>query len=120
MSKVKIEAIIKNSEGNYTFKGKGIKKDNQIIYNDGNVQTKVIIDNIITIERNAEYKLKLNLKKGIKLQGTYITNYGNIKLATITSELVQKNNELKITYQIKASGTLIDTFTYNLKFSLDT
>ena len=120
MSKVKIEATLKNGEVNHIFKGKGIKKNNQIIYNDGNVQTKVIFDNIITIERNAEYKLKLNLKKGIKLDGTYITNYGIIELETITSELIQKNNELKITYKIKSNGIVVDTFTYNLKFSLDT
>ena len=120
MSKVKIEATLKNSEENHIFKGKGIKKDNQIIYNDGNVQTKVIFDNIITIERNAEYKLKINLKKGINLEGTYITNYGKIELETITSELIQKNNELQITYKIRANGVVVDTFTYNLKFSLDT
>ena len=113
-------ATLKNGEENHIFKGKGIKKDNQIIYNDGNVQTKVIFDNIITIERNAEYKLKINLKKGINLEGTYITNYGKIELETITSELIQKNNELQITYKIRANGVVVDTFTYNLKFSLDT
>ena len=41
MSKVNIEATLKNSEKNHTFKGKGIKKDNQIIYLDQNVQTKI-------------------------------------------------------------------------------
>lgn len=120
MSKVKIEAILKNDEGNHIFKGKGIKKDNQIIYNDGNVQTKVTFDNIIIIERNAEYKLKLKLKKGINLEGTYITNYGKIRLETITNELIQKKNELKIIYKIRANGIVIDTFTYILKFTLDT
>ncbi len=120
MSKVIIESTLKNSEENHTFKGKGIKKDNQIIYNDGNVQTKVIIDNIITIERNAEYKLKLSLKKGINLKGTYITNYGVSELETYTLEENIKNDEIYITYKLMINGVNIDTFTYKLKFSLDT
>ena len=120
MSKIKIEASLKNSEENHIFKGKGIKKDNQIIYLDENVQTKITMDNIITIERNAEYKLTLNLKKGIKSKGTYINNYGTFEVEVETIELIQKNNELKITYKLRASESDIDTFTYNLKFTLDT
>ena len=120
MSKIKIEATLKNSEGNHIFKGKGIKKDNQIIYLDENVQTKIIMDNIITIERNAEYKLKKKKKKGIKSKGTYINNYGTFEVEVETIELIQKNNELKITYKLKANKSDIDTFIYNLKFTLDT
>ena len=78
------------------------------------------MDNIITIERNAEYKLILNLKKGIKSKGTYINNYGTFEVEVETIELIQKNNELKITYKLKANKSDIDTFIYNLKFTLDT
>ena len=120
MSKIKIEAILKNSEGKHIFKGKGIKKDNQIIYLDEKIQTKVIMDNIITIERNSEYKLNLKFKKGIKSKGTYINNYGTFDVEIETINLIQKNNELKITYKLRANGSDIDIFTYNLKFTLDT
>ncbi len=120
MSKINIEAVLKTKNNIHTFKGKGIKKDNQIIYNDENVQTKITLDNIITIERNSDYNLKINFKPGIKLKGTYITNYGTLNVETKTINLIQKNNELEITYKLKVNETHIDTFTYNLKFTLDT
>ena len=126
MSKINIEAILKSKNETHTFKGKGIKKDNQIIYNDKNVQTKVTIGNEITIERKVDqadkvdYHLKINLKKGIIKEGTYITNYGTFNLKTITINLINQKNEFKITYKLFIDETYIDTFTYYLKFTLDT
>ena len=120
MSKINIEATLKNNDESHIFKGKGIKKDNQIIYLDQNVQTKITIDNIIKIERNSEYSLILNLKKGIKTKGTCINNYGSFTVQIETIQLIQKNNELKITYKLRINDTYIGTFTYNLKFTLDT
>ena len=126
MSKINIEATLKSKNETHTFKGKGIKKDNQIIYNDKNVQTKVTIGNEITIERKVDqadkvdYHLKINLKKGIIKEGTYITNYGTFDLKTITTNLIKQKNELKITYKLIIAETYIDTFTYYLKFTLDT
>ena len=120
MSKIQIEAILKNSDENHTFKGKGLKKDNQIIYLDDNIQTKITLDNIIKIERKSEYKLKLNFKKGIKLKGTYINNYGTFEVETYAKEIIQKNNELKIIYKLRVNDNEIDTFTYILKYTLDT
>lgn len=120
MSKINIEATLKNKNEMHTFKGKGIKRNNQIIYNDENIQTKITLDNIVTIERKSDYNLKINLKKGIKLPGTYITNYGTLNIETHATTLIQKNNEIEITYKLKVNGDYIDTFTYNLKISLDT
>ena len=126
MSKINIEATLKSKNETHTFKGKGIKKDNQIIYNDKNVQTKVTIGNEITIERKVDqadkvdYHLKINLKKGIIKEGTYITNYGTFNLKTITINLINQKNEIKNTYKLFIDETYIDTFTYYLKFTLDT
>ncbi len=120
MSKINIEATLKSKNEMHTFKGKGIKKDNQIIYNDKNIQTKITTGNIITIERTSDYYLKINLKKGIIKEGTYITNYGTFDLKTITTNLIKQKNELKITYKLIIAETYIDTFTYYLKFTLDT
>ena len=120
MSKINIEATLISENESHTFKGKGLKRDNQIIYSDDNVQTKITIDDIITIERKAEYHLTLNLKKGIKQKGTYITKYGTFELETIVDKLIKKNNELEITYKLKVNGNTISIFTYNLKFTLDT
>lgn len=120
MSKINIIATLKTTSETHTFKGKGIKRNNQIIYNDESVQTKITIDKIITIERKSNYHLKINLKNGIKELGTYITNYGIINLETFTTKIIQKKDELEITYKLMVNQDLIDTFTYNLKFTLDT
>lgn len=120
MSKISIESILENKEEKHKFKGKGIKKDNQIIYLDEKVQTKITLDSIITIERKTDYYLKLDLKKGIKTKGIYINKYGTFEIETLTTELIKKYNELKIVYKIKINENEFDTFIYKLKFSLDT
>ena len=120
MSKINIKAILKSNEETHIFQGKGIKKDSRIIYLDENTQTKITLDNIITIERKSNYHLILNLKKGIKLKGKYINNYGTIELETYAAEIIKKKNEIQITYTIIANKEVLDTFTYKLKFSLDT
>ena len=120
MSKINIKAILKSNEETHIFQGKGIKKDSRIIYLDENTQTKINLDNIITIERKSNYHLILNLKKGIKLKGKYINNYGTIELETYAAEIIKKKNEIQITYTIIANKEVLDTFTYKLKFSLDT
>lgn len=120
MSKVNISSSLKSDKENHIFKGKGIKRDNKIIYLDENVQTIVTLDNIITIERKSDYELKLNLKNGINLKGTYKTKYGTFETKTLTKYQKQTENELEIIYQLFIDDTLIDTFTYKLKISLDT
>ena len=120
MSKIKILATLKSQNQTHTFEGKGLKRNNQIIYQDEKVQTKIVIDNIITIERKSDYKLILNLKEGIKLKGKYINNYGTFIVETIMTKFIKKENEYEITYKLIVDEKEIDTFTYKLKFSLDT
>lgn len=120
MSKILIESSLKSNNEIHYFKGKGIKNNNKIIYQDEKVQTKIVIDNIITIERKSDYKLILNLKEGIKLKGKYINNYGTFIVETIMTKFIKKENEYEITYKLMVDEKEIDTFTYKLKFSLDT
>lgn len=120
MSKILIESSLKSNNEIHCFKGKGIKNNNKIIYQDEKVQTKIVIDNIITIERKSDYKLILNLKEGIKLKGKYINNYGTFIVETIMTKFIKKENEYEITYKLMVDEKEIDTFTYKLKFSLDT
>lgn len=120
MSKILIESSLKSNNGTHYFKGKGIKNNNKIIYQDEKVQTKIVVDNIITIERKSDYKLILNLKEGIKLKGKYINNYGTFIVETIMTKFIKKENEYEITYKLMVDEKEIDTFTYKLKFSLDT
>lgn len=117
--KINIKTAIKNKEGTHTFKGKAIKNQNTITYKDGNIFTKIKIDDIITIERTNEYKIIINLKKGIKLKGKYITKYGNINIETYALELIKKENKLKIKYDLIINNELIDTFTYYCEYSID-
>ncbi len=117
--KVKINAKIKNKNENNSFNGYGIKNKNIITYNDNNIITKITLDNIITIERKAEYTLIIKLKEGINLEGTYKTKYGNFKIETFTKEIKKEKNKLKIVYDLKINNEYIDTFTYKLEYSID-
>ena len=119
LSKIKIKASLKSKESNHTFTGYGIKNKNIITYNDSNIITKITIDNIITIERKENYILKIRLKEGINLDGKYITKYGNIKIATYTKKLTKTESTLKIIYDLNENDEYIDTFTYNLEYSID-
>ena len=120
MSKINIIATLQKGHETHKFQGKGLKNKNQIIYIDKNVQTKITIKDIITIERKADYYLKLNFKKGIKQKGIYKTNYGTLNLTTITENLSYENGEIKITYKQSINESPPETFTYILKFTLDT
>ena len=120
LTKIKIKANLKNKNENHKYEGKGIKNKNVITYNDQNVITKVIFDNIITVERKKDYFLKIYFKEGINLEGEYITNYGKLKVDVYTKKLNIEKNNLKVIYDLKINNEYIDTFTYNLKYSIDT
>ena len=117
--KINIKTTLKNNEETHTYKGKAIKNKNIITYKDENTLTKIKIDDIIRVERKNEYKIILNLKKGIKLEGNYITKYGSIKLETLTKEIIKKENSLKIIYDLLINNEYIDTFTYYCEYSID-
>ncbi|MBR3199154.1 MAG: DUF1934 family protein [Bacilli bacterium] len=117
--KTKIKASLKSEKENHIFKGYGIKNKNTITYNDNNIITKIILDNIITIERKEEYTLIIKMKEGINLEGKYITKYGNLKVETFTKEIKKEKNKIKIIYDLKVNNEYIDTFTYKLEYSID-
>jgi len=119
MSKIIIKSYINSKEGKHTFKGKGILKDNKITYYDGKVRTKIILDNIISIEREEKYYIKMNLKESIKLKGIYKTKYGNLNLETIAKKIKKEKNRLEITYDLIIDSQYIDTFKYILEFTID-
>lgn len=115
MGKVKINATTKNKEGKTNHEGLGLKKENEIIYYENKIKTKIKIDNIIEIERKEEYYIKIILEKGIKKEGIYITKYGNIKLETLLKEIKQNEKELEIIYDLYLDSEYVDTICYNLK-----
>ena len=117
--KINIKASLKNKEETHLFKGKAIKNNNTITYKDENIITKIILDDIITIERKNEYHIILKLKKGIKLKGKYITKHGSIDIETYTKEIKDKDNSLKIIYDLIMNDEYVDTFTYYYEYSID-
>ena len=117
--KIKIKTKLKNKKETHIFEGSGIKNKNIITYNDNNIITKIIIEDVITIERKKDYYLKIHLKEGIKLEGKYMTNYGDIKISTYTKKIESKEKYLKIIYDLIINNEYIDTFTYNLEYSID-
>ena len=117
--RITIKTSLINKEEIHTFKGKAIKNKNIITYKDENTLTKIKIDDIITIERKNEYQIILNLKKGIKLKGNYITKYGSIDIETYTKDIIKKQNSLKIIYDLIVNNELINTFTYYCEYSID-
>lgn len=117
--KVNIKTTLKNKEGIHSFEGKAIKNNNTITYKDKNTITKIKIDDIITIQRKDEYEIILNLKKGIKLKGSYITKYGSIDIYSYAKDIIKEKNKIIITYDLIINDEYIDTFTYNCEYSID-
>lgn len=101
------------------YEGKGIKRGNKIIYKDGKIITKVVIGDILKIFRSGEYDIFLNLKEGIKLSGTYKTCYGNFNIVSYARKIDIKKNSLYVIYDLIIDEHFVDTFTYNLEYSID-
>ena len=116
---INIKASLKSKEETHIYEGRAIKNKNIITYKDETIFTKIIIDDNITIERKGDYKLLLNIKKGIKLKGNYITKYGSFNIETYTKSIIKKENSLKIIYDLIVDGEYIDTFTYYCEYSID-
>ena len=119
MVKVNLKVFNHNSQEKYLYETMGIKKRNEIIYKDGEIITKVLIGDVIKIFRNGEYEMVLNFKLGIDLDGMYKTKYGKINIATHTKEIKIKENGLRIIYDLIIDEHFVDTFTYNLEYSID-
>lgn len=119
LSKIKIKVYIKSKSENYVYEGKAIKSKNQITYIDKYVLTKIKLDEIVEIYRKKDYELKIKLKEGIVLDGTYKNKYGIVDIKTLAKKINIEENKLKIIYDLIIDEHLIDTFTYNLEYSID-
>ena len=120
MSKIKIKAILKNKNEKHVFSGKGIKRQNTITYNDNNIMTKITIKDTVFIERKKDYHLKLGFNINENVKGTYITKEGKLETETKTLNLKVEKNSIKIKYNLMINNVFVDTFEFNLKYSIDT
>ena len=119
MSKITIISTLKSKNEKHIFKGKGLKREKNIIYNDKEIIKNIKLTTPITIERKGEHILIINLKEGIKLQGKYQTNYGSFKVETYTKKIIETQFTLKIIYDLIINDEYIDTFEYNFEYSID-
>lgn len=119
MGKIKIKAILKSKDEIHIFEGKGIKKDNKIMYSDQGVKTIITLGDVVLLERKKDYCLKMGFCTYNSVKGTYIIPEGKLDLKTQTKELKQGKNELKIIYLMEVNGVLVGEFTLNLYYSID-
>lgn len=119
MAKIKIKTITENKEGKSKYEGPAIKNKNTITYNDNGVVTKITIDDVITIERKKDYEIIIKLKKGIKLEGSYNTKYGKLKLEAKAKQIEKQENTTKIKYDLIINNKYVDTFMYYYEYSID-
>ena len=119
MSKIRIKTTLKAKDSIHTYEGKGILNNNQLIYNDNGIITKITLDSPLTIERTKDYNIKLGFKTNEIVKGTYIINEGIIETITNTKELKLEKNSIKIKYNLKINNVNIDDFEFILTYTID-
>lgn len=118
MSKIQIKAETKSKNSNHKFIGKGLKRGPKIIYYDGKIKTQIIIEDKISIIREGEYYIELNLQEKNNLEGKYQTAYGYLSLKSSNVHINKTANSLYLKYDLLVNDEFVDTFEYNLNFSL--
>ena len=119
LSKVNIVCTLKSNENIYKFKGKGIIKNNVITYNDNDIITKIILDDIIWLKRKKDYEITLGFCNGKKVKGSYIINGNKMTTETTTYHVNKSQNSIRIKYFLNINNTLIDKFELNFKYTID-
>lgn len=118
MTKIKIKAKIKNKDKTHTFTGKGILNKDTITYKDGEILTKITLKPL-KIERMDKNIIQINLKEKEIGKATYKTNYGTIHMETKLLKFNQTEKTLYIKYILIQNKVIVDTFEYNLEYSID-
>ncbi|MBR2833474.1 MAG: DUF1934 family protein [Bacilli bacterium] len=119
MSKIEIKTILKGKNSIHEFVGKAIKKGNTIVYDDSGVLTKIVIDEVVSLERKKDYYIMFNFKNGECLAGKYQTNEGDLSLKIETLDLDLQKDGIKIKYNLIINNVFIDTFWFYLQYTID-
>ena len=120
MSKIKIKSCLISDGEKHIFEGKGILKNNQIIYNDGGVLTTITLGETVYLERKKDYYYKLGFCMSKYEKGTYIISEGNIELKTFTNYLKCEENRIEIRYSLIIDNVNKKDFILNLQYHIDT
>ena len=111
--------ILKSCNEVYEYEGKGIKRDNKIIFYDSGVKTIVTLDNTIYLERCADYYIKLGFCVNKNVHTTYNSPEGCMDIYTDTYLLKRENDAFDIRYKEYIGETFIGDFNLFLKFGID-
>lgn len=119
MKKITIKSELISDEKT-KFLGRGILKDNEIIFYENGVKTKIKLNvNNIIIERVKDYKLIMKFIKGKNTKATYTIYDHNLLLDIYTEELKINENNFKIEYILMISDSQKMNFIYNVEYSID-
>ena len=102
MGKIKFKAKIDSTDEKYIVEGKGIYRDNKIIYQERNLSVTIwLFDNKIEMMRSCnDYKINLVFEKDVITQSTYQIFGGQkvFSLETKTQKLIISDNRIEIDY----------------------
>lgn len=99
MSKIRINTVLKTDRDNLTLNVKGILKDNEIIYKDNDVLTKLNIEKNILIRETNEYRIIMNFDNNKLLY--YLKEFDKTLEDKIeVKKIVKKDNYFNINYII--------------------
>ncbi len=105
MAKIKFKAKIDSNDEKYLVEGKGIYKDNKIIYQEKDIQVTIfLLDNKIEMIRSCkDYKINLIFEKDRITESTYQIFGGekHFSLETKTQELIINDKKIKIDYVLE-------------------
>lgn len=119
MKKISIKShLISDDEIN--FIGKGILKENEIIFYEDKIKTKVkILEEKIIISREENYLLKMEFIRGKKTEATYNMYDKNFYLDIFTNDLKIEENKIFVNYDLTLDKNEKINFIYNLEYSID-
>jgi uncharacterized beta-barrel protein YwiB (DUF1934 family) len=118
MEKINIKTEMINEEKT-VFEGKGIKKNNEIIFYDNGIKTKIKLDNILSIKREKDYLLELEFIVGKITHATYTISDINMTFEIFTESLNINKNSIELVYTINNAYDKKLKFIYNVEFSID-
>lgn len=117
MAEISFKAKINSIDEDSTIEGKGIYKDNRIIYQENNLSVTILIfDNKIEMTRSCnDYIINLIFENGITTKSTYQIFGGHKKfyLETRTEKLMISENRIEIDYILEDNK-----FSYVLEMEL--
>ena len=119
MSKINVKMILKTSDEIYEYVGKGIKKDNKIIFNDEGVKTIITLGDAVYLERKSDYYIKLGFCINKNMHTTYNSPEGCMDIYTDTYLVKKENDMINIRYKEYIGEMFIGDFDLFFKFGID-